>query len=76
MIRELEVVALAEDLPELGLKAGDVGTVVLVHGDSGFEIEFVTFGGDTVAVVTVDKHQVRRLGRKEIHHTRVLKTAP
>ena len=76
MIRELEVVALAEDLPELGLKAGDVGTVVLVHGDSGFEIEFVTFGGETVAVVTVTKHQVRRLGRKEIHHTRVLETAP
>jgi hypothetical protein len=76
MIRELDVIALAEDLPEHGLKAGDVGTVVLLHGDSGFEVEFVTFGGETVAVVTVDKRQVRRLGRKEIHHTRVLETAP
>ena len=74
MICELDVVALAEDLPEHGLKAGDVGTVVLLHGDSGCEVEFMTFGGDTVAVVTVDKHQVRRLGRNEIHHTRVLET--
>ena len=31
-IKELDAVALTCDLPEQGLKRGDVGTVVLVHG--------------------------------------------
>ena len=74
MIDELDLVALAGDLPEYGLKAGDVGTVVLLHNDSGYEVEFMTFGGETVAVVTVEKHQVRPLGRHEIHHSRPLET--
>jgi hypothetical protein len=76
MIRELDVVALAEDLPAHGLVSGDVGTVVLVHGDAGFEVEFMTFGGDTVAVVTVARRQVRALGPDEMHHTRVREATP
>ena len=31
MIRDLETIALTEDLPEHGLKRGDLGTVVLIH---------------------------------------------
>ena len=31
--KELEAVALRQDLPEFGLVAGDVGTVVFVHRD-------------------------------------------
>ena len=34
MIRELDNVVLTVDLPEHGLKKGDVGTVVLVHDSS------------------------------------------
>jgi len=41
-INELDPVALTCDLPERGLKEGDVGTAVLVHGSgAGFEVEFV-----------------------------------
>lgn len=32
-MRELDSVVLATDLPEHGLRAGDIGTVVLVHRD-------------------------------------------
>ena len=40
-INELDAVALTCDLPEFGLKTGDVGTAVLVHGDgTAFEVEF------------------------------------
>jgi hypothetical protein len=46
MIKELETVALARDIPEYGLKEGDVGAVVHCYGDAdGFEIEFVTAEG-------------------------------
>lgn len=70
MIRELDAVALTCDLEQHGLRAGDVGTVVLTHGDAAYEVEFMTFGGDTIAVVTLTKDQVRPIGPDEVHHSR------
>jgi hypothetical protein len=56
MIRELDGVVLMRDLPEHGLRAGDVGVVVHVYGEGiGFEVEFVTGDGKTVAVVTLSR---------------------
>ena len=64
MINELERVVLMTDLPEHGLKRGDVGTVVLTHrGGEGYEVEFVTLDGETIAVVTVLSSQVRSIER-------------
>ena len=54
MISELDSVVLADDLPEHGLKRGDIGTVVLTHqGGAGYEVEFMTLDGETVAVVSL-----------------------
>ncbi len=73
MIHELERVVLTTDLPEHGLKRGDVGTVVLTHrGGAGYEVEFVTLYGETIAVVTVLSSQVRPIERREIAHARVI----
>lgn len=73
MIRELERVVLTEDMPDQGLRQGDIGTVVLVHrGGEGFEVEFVTLDGETVAVVTLVASQLRPIGRREIAHVRPL----
>lgn len=75
MIREHDTVVLACDLPEDSLKEGDVGAVVHVYkGDAAYEVEFMTFGGDTVAIVTLEKNKVRPVGRQEIHHSRLLET--
>ena len=38
---ELDTVVLTEELPNYGLKAGDLGTVVLVHTHGGYEVEFM-----------------------------------
>lgn len=73
MIRELDRVVLTKPLPDLGLDAGDVGTVVLVHaGGRGFEVEFVTLQGETYAVTTVTADDVRPIDRNEIAHARAL----
>jgi hypothetical protein len=73
MIKELDRVVLASELPEHGLKAGDIGTVVLVHGrGKGYEVEFVSLDGETVAVVSLLPHQVRTIRRREIPHARLL----
>ena len=49
-----DVVALLEDLPEHGLKRGDVGTVVEVFGETGhhpagYIVEFVAASGAVYA---------------------------
>jgi YgiT-type zinc finger domain-containing protein len=63
---------LTTDLPEYGLRAGDLGTVVLVHKHSGYEVEFMTLDGETIAVVSLSPEQVRPVGRREIAHARLV----
>ncbi len=73
MINEHDCVVLTSDLPAAGLEAGDVGTVVHVHGGgAAFEVEFVTMTGATVAVATVPATQLRPVGRQDISHVRAL----
>ena len=70
-MKEHDLVILTQDMPEHGLLAGDVGTVVLVHeGEQGYEAEFATLDGETVAVVTLEAWQIRPIGRHEIAHAR------
>jgi hypothetical protein len=73
VIKELDPVVLTESQPEEGLEAGDVGWVVMVHGDgAGYEVEFVTLTGETNSVVTVPAHAVRAVGQKEIARARMI----
>ncbi len=76
MIQELEDVILECDLPQHGLTRGDIGTVVLIHrGGEGYEVEFTTLDGETVAVVTLMAAQIRPVHRREIAHARELAAA-
>ena len=76
MIKEHDCVVLTKSLPEESLEAGDVGTVVHIHkGGAGYEVEFMTLTGETVAIVTVLADQVRPLNRRDLAHTRELQTA-
>lgn len=60
-IREHDCVVPTADLPEDGLLKGDVGTLVHIHDNgTGYEVEFMTLGGETVAVTTVMPSQLRR----------------
>jgi hypothetical protein len=72
MLKELDTVVLAVDLPEHGLSRGDLGTVVLVHEDKGYEVEFMTLDGETLAVVSLFADQVRPVGHGEIAHARAV----
>jgi len=71
MIAELEMVVLRRDLPEAKLRAGDVGVVVLEHANaSGYEVEFTTLQGETIAVVTLPSDDLRPVGPDEIANAR------
>ncbi len=72
-IKEHDCVVLTANLPKEGLLAGDVGTAVLVHGKGvAFEVEFVGYDGHTVALLTLERNQVRPLQTNDIPHAREL----
>jgi hypothetical protein len=76
MIKEHDVIVLTQDLPEERLTAGDVGTVVHVHGGgAGYEVEFMTLSGQTIAVATVMASQVRPVTSRDMLHVRQLQAA-
>ena len=58
-IELLDTVALTEDVPALGLTAGEVGAVVDVHGGGeAFEVEFVDDDGMTYGLHTLRAGQL------------------
>ena len=76
MTKEHDCVVLTTNVPDEGLEAGDIGTVVHIHkGGEGYEVEFMTLTGETVAIVTLLAGQVRALNRRDLAHTRELAPA-
>ena len=76
MIKEHDCVVLLQDIPGEGLKAADIGTVVHIHqGGQGYEVEFMTLVGETVAVVTLLQSQLRPIARRDLAHVRELTIA-
>lgn len=71
MVKEHDVVALTGNLPKYRLKRDDIGAAVVVHPDGSMEVEFITVGGDTVALVHLRAEQVRLVGKKELLQARL-----
>ena len=71
MFKEHDIVVLTVDIPGDGLEAGDIGTIIHVHGESeAFIVEFMTFTGRTVAVVSVSADQVRAISDFDVKQAR------
>ena len=73
MMNELDRFVLTEDLPEHGLHAGDLGTIVMVHtpggnytGPEGYTAEFTYLTGETRTVVDLRPNQVRPAQKGEV----------
>ena len=60
----LDVVALLEDLPQLGLYRGQVGTIVEVYEPNVFEVEFSDTSGLAYAIEILQENQLMLL-----HHS-------
>ena len=73
--KTLDTVVVTTDLPDLGLKRGDVGAVVEVYSESTVEAEFVTASGDTQAVVTLGTNHIRPVGSRDLLAVRQLDAA-
>lgn len=73
MPKELDIVVLRRSIDEHGLEEGDIGAAVHVYNaGSALEVEFVTGQGQTIAVVTLEPHDSRPMGSREVLHARDL----
>ena len=55
----LDTVVLDRNLPNHGLRSGDLGAIVQVYEPDSLDIEFVTASGKTQALVTLKVGDVR-----------------
>jgi hypothetical protein len=73
MFNVLDTVVLDRDLPEHGLRCGDLGAVVDVYSPDGLEVEFVVASGRTQALLTLRTSDVRAVGDQDLIAVRDLK---
>jgi hypothetical protein len=75
ILEEYSYAVLKRDLPELGLVAGDVGVVVMIHTDLqeqpiGYALELFSIGGESLDVVSVGLDDVRPSSDNDRTHAR------
>ncbi|HEY9814906.1 MAG TPA: DUF4926 domain-containing protein [Candidatus Obscuribacterales bacterium] len=57
----LDAVALIQDIPDLNLHKGQVGTIVEIYEPGVFEVEFIDLNGKTYALETLSAQQLMQL---------------
>jgi hypothetical protein len=72
MYKMLDTVVLRRDLPEHGLRKGDLGAVVQVYEPDGVEVEFVTASGKTQALITLSMSDLRSVQDSDLVTVRSL----
>ena len=75
MFNVLDSVVLTHDLPEVGLRRGDLGAIVDVSGPNAFEVEFVAASGRTQALITLCPIDIRNIGDQDLIAVRTLEPA-
>ena len=55
----LDTIVLDRDVPEHGLRKGDLGAIVDVYEPDAFEVEFVTASGRTAGLLTLNARDIR-----------------
>lgn len=76
-IPELAYVVVTRDLPQEGLRAGDVGVVVDVFVDAGgtvigYTLETFTIDGESLSIVSVPADAVRRTNEHDVAAARTV----
>ena len=67
MADELDVIALKKDRPDLGLKAGEEGTIVMKFDEQNFLVEFADNEGVEYAMPTLKAEEVEVVWRIADH---------
>lgn len=70
--KALDTVVLNRDLPDSGLRKGDLGAIVQVYEPDGLEVEFIRASGKTEALVTLKEADVRAVADGDLISVRRL----
>jgi hypothetical protein len=62
----LDIVVLTHDLPDQGLRRGDLGTIVELHSPSACMVEFVAASGAAQALVTLSPSDIRAVADDDL----------
>ena len=73
--KTLDTVVLERDLPEHGLRRGDLGAIVEVYEPDALEVELVAASGRTQALVTLPSSAVRHVDDDDLVAVRPLARA-
>jgi hypothetical protein len=74
--RELETVVPERDIPEHGLRKGDLGSVVELYEPDGLDVEFVRASGKTQALATLHTNDVRGVRDEDLVSVRSVALGP
>jgi hypothetical protein len=66
MFKPLDTVVLTHDLPQAGLRLGDLGAIVAVLDPEHFEVEFVAASGRTQALITLSSTDIRHADDRDL----------
>jgi hypothetical protein len=69
---ELETVVLERDIPERGLRKGNLGAIVELYEPDGLDVEFVRASGKTQALVTLRTNDVRGVRDEDLVSARTV----
>jgi hypothetical protein len=75
MFNLLDTVALTHDMPDAGLRRGDLGAVVEIIAPNAMEVEFVAASGRTQALLTIGPADIRHVGDRDLIAVRSLEEA-
>jgi len=75
MFNLLDTVVLTRDIPDAGLRRGDLGAIVEVHAPDAFEVEFVAASGRTQALVTLTGDDIRHVEDSDLVSVRSVEKA-
>lgn len=71
MLAEHTPVVLTENIPDTGIEVGDVGVIIHIHAQgAAYEVEFMALNGETLNIQTLQPHQIREAGNRDIPHVR------
>lgn len=62
-----DVIELLTDLPQVDIKAGQLGTIVEKHDENAYEVEFSNSQGETLAFLAVKTDQFIVVWKSETH---------
>jgi len=63
-----DVVELLVDLPQIGLKSGQLGTIVEIHNDNAYEVEFSNSDGETLGFLALKTEQFIVVWKHQTHN--------